>query len=62
MGIERDYLMRQLMMLFDVIQKIFKSTGKSGPREHQFFHGPANETGRVAKVPELNKMQECIKV
>jgi len=24
MGIERDYLMRQLMMLFEVIQKIFR--------------------------------------
>jgi len=29
MGIERDYLMRQLMMLFDVIQKIFNFTGKN---------------------------------
>jgi hypothetical protein len=29
MGIERDYLMRQLMMLFDLIQKILNFTGKN---------------------------------
>ena len=32
MGIERDYLMRQLMMLFDVIQKIFNFR-KNGQKE-----------------------------
>lgn len=32
MGIERDYLMRQLMMLFDVIQKILRYR-KKGERE-----------------------------
>ncbi|SHI44902.1 hypothetical protein SAMN05444280_102121 [Tangfeifania diversioriginum] len=32
MGIERDYLMRQLMMLFDVIQKIFNFR-KKGQKE-----------------------------
>lgn len=32
MGIERDYLMRQLMMLFDVIQKIFNFR-KKGEKE-----------------------------
>ena len=32
MGIERDYIMRQLMMLFDVIQKIFNFR-KKGQKE-----------------------------
>jgi len=32
MGIERDYLMRQLMMLFEVIQKIFNFR-KKGQKE-----------------------------
>lgn len=31
MGIEPDYLMRQLMMLFGVIQKIFNFTEKTWP-------------------------------
>lgn len=33
MGIERDYLMRQLMMLFDVIQKIFNFRKKGQKKE-----------------------------
>ncbi len=37
MGIERDYLMRQLMMLFDVIQKIlrYRKKGDIGQAEEQ---------------------------
>ncbi|MEE4284742.1 MAG: hypothetical protein V2I31_01295 [Mariniphaga sp.] len=37
MGIERDYLMRQLMMLFDVIQKIlnFRKKGQKEEAEKQ---------------------------
>jgi glutaminase len=37
MGIERDYLMRQLMMLFDVIQKIFnfRKKGQNEEAEEQ---------------------------
>ena len=37
MGIERDYLMRQLMMLFDVIQKIFNFR-KKGEKEEAEEH------------------------
>ena len=35
MGIERDYLMRQLMMLFDVIQRIFRLRKKGDSAEAQ---------------------------
>ncbi len=42
MSIERDYLMRQLMMLFDVIQKIFRLRKKGDKEEAekqiQFFY------------------------
>ncbi|MFW5773740.1 MAG: hypothetical protein ACOCWD_03575, partial [Tangfeifania sp.] len=33
MGIERDYLMRQLMMLFDVIQKILRYRKKGDKKQ-----------------------------
>lgn len=42
MGIERDYLMRQLMMLFDVIQKIlrYRQKGEKKPAmdEIKYFY------------------------
>lgn len=47
MGIERDYLMRQLMMLFDVIQKILRYRQK-GEKE------PA--------LDQINYFYECLKI
>ena len=42
MGIEKDYLMRQLMMLFDVIQKILryrkKGENEEALDEIQYFY------------------------
>lgn len=55
MGIERDYLMRQLMMLFDVIQKIFnfRKKGQKEEAEEQiryFYKSLKLET----KIQETN--------
>jgi hypothetical protein len=40
MGIEHDYLMRQLMMLFDAIQKILNFTKKTWPPRQQLLLHP----------------------
>lgn len=55
MNIERDYLMRQLMMLFDVIQKIFNFR-KKGQKEEadeqiRYFY---NYLKLENKIQELN--------
>jgi len=47
MGIERDYLMRQLMMLFDVIQKILRYRQKGEKK-------PA--------LDQINYFYECLKI
>ena len=47
MGIERDYLMRQLLMLFEVIQKIFRLR-KKGDKEQA--------------EKEIKYFYECLKI
>ena len=46
MGIERDYLMRQLMILFDVIEKIIRYRKKGENRlaedEIEYFYSSLN--------------------
>lgn len=55
MGIERDYLMRQLMMLIDVIQKIFnfRKKGEKEEAEEQirYFY---NLLKLETKIPDKN--------
>jgi len=55
MGIERDYLMRQLMMLFDVIQKIFsfrkKGQKKEAEEQIRYFY---NSLKIETKIQEKN--------
>ena len=47
MGIERDYLMRQLLMLFEVIQKIFRLRKKGDKEEAE---------------KEIKYFYECLKI
>ena len=47
MGIERDYLMRQLMMLFEVIHKIFRLRKKGDKEEAE---------------KEIKYFYECLKI
>ena len=67
MGIERDYLMRQLMMLFDVIEKIIRYR-KKGEKEKaedeiEYFYSSLNiESGiKSMSIENLLKFLETEK-
>lgn len=54
MGIERDYLMRQLMMLFDVIEKIIRYRKKGEKRlaedEIEYFYSSLNIESEIKSM------------
>ena len=62
MGIERDYLMRQLMMLFEVIQKILgyrkKGDKKGAFQQIKYFYTclGINEDVRTKSIEELMEL------
>ena len=61
MGIEKDYLMRQLMMLFDVIHKILEHRKKGKKKEAleniQYFYACLN----IEKPIKNLSIQELIR-
>jgi len=54
MGIERDYLMRQLMMLFEVIEKIIRYRKKGEKRlaedEIEYFYSSLNIEAEIKSI------------
>jgi hypothetical protein len=67
MGIEKDYLMRQLMMLFELISKIFRYRKKGefdkAEDEINYFYSilKIDEDVRILSIEELLNLLENIK-
>lgn len=61
MGIERDYLMRQLMMLFEVIEKIIRYRKKGENRlaedEIEYFYSSLNIESEVKSMSIENLLK-----
>jgi hypothetical protein len=61
MGIERDYLMRQLMMLFEVIEKIVRYRKKGEKRlaedEIEYFYSSLNIGSEIKSMSIENLLK-----
>jgi hypothetical protein len=61
MGIERDYLMRQLMMLFEVIEKIIRYRKKGEKRlaedEIEYFYSSLNIESEIKSMSIENLLK-----
>jgi hypothetical protein len=61
MGIERDYLMRQLMMLFEVIEKIIRYRKKGEKRlaedEIEYFYSSLNIESEIKSMSIQNLLK-----
>ena len=63
MGIERDYLMRQLMMLFEVIQKILgyrKKGDKKGALQQIKYFYTCLDIGEDARTKSIGELLELL--